>query len=137
MTKRSTVDIAVALKRQERVLTENRDFIIRHLDADDVIDQLIQARLMGKNAVQRLGILTMSRVDKNRIIFEQLSIVGPDSLKIFCDILKKESRQTFIADQLEKCREASVSKTNMHALGVTNSKFSVQTLKSLNLSYVY
>ena len=116
MTKRSTLDIAVALERQERVLTENRDFIIRHLDADDVIDQLIQARLMGKNAVQRLGIVTMSRVDKNRIIFEQLSIAGPDSLKIFCDILKKESRQTFIADQLEKCREpSSVSKTNMHA----------------------
>ena len=114
MTKRSTLDIAVALERQERVLTENRDFIIRHLDADDVIDQLIQARLMGKNAVQRLGIVTMSRVDKNRIIFEQLSIAGPDSLKIFCDILKKESRQTFIADQLEKCREPSVSKTNMH-----------------------
>ena len=67
MTRRSTLDIAVALERQERVLTENRDFIIRHLDADDVIDQLIQARLMGKNAVQRLGIITMSSRELTRI----------------------------------------------------------------------
>ena len=47
-------DIEVTLDEQERVLTENRDFIIKHLDADDVIDELIQARLMGKNAAQRV-----------------------------------------------------------------------------------
>ena len=96
-------DIKVTLEQQERVLTENRDLIIKHLDADDVIDELIQARLMGKNAAQRVQLVTMSRVDKNRIIFEQLSIAGPGSLEKFCDILKKEKRQTFIAEQLEKC----------------------------------
>ena len=97
-------DIKVTLEQQERVLTENRDFIIKHLDADDVIDELIQARLMGKNAEQRVQLVTMSRVDKNRIIFEQLSIAGPGALEKFCDILKKEKRQTFIAEQLEKCK---------------------------------
>ena len=56
-------DIKVTLEQQERVLTENRDFIIKHLDADDVIDELIQARLMGKNAAQRVQLVTMSRVD--------------------------------------------------------------------------
>ena len=96
-------DIKVTLEQQERVLTENRDFIIKHLDADDVIDELIQARLMGKNAAQRVELMTMSRVDKNKVIFEQLSIAGPGALKKFCDILKKEKRQTFIAEQLEKC----------------------------------
>ena len=96
-------DIRVTLEQQERVLTENRDFIIKYLDADDVIDHLIQARLLGKNAAQRVELVTTSRVDKNRIIFEQLSIAGPGALERFCDILKKENRQTFIAEQLEKC----------------------------------
>ena len=59
-------DIKVTLEQQERVLTENRDLIIKHLDADDVIDELIQARLMGKNAAQRVQLMTMSRVDKTR-----------------------------------------------------------------------
>ena len=36
-------DIRKTLELQERVLTENRDFIIKNLDADDVIDELIQA----------------------------------------------------------------------------------------------
>ena len=96
-------DIKEILELQERVLTENRDFIIKHLDADDVIDELIQARLMGKNSAQKVELVTMSRRDKNRIICEQLSTAGPGALEKFCDILKKESRQTFIAEQLEKC----------------------------------
>ena len=96
-------DIKVTLERQERVLTENRDFIIKHLDADDVIDELIQTRLIGENAAQRVELVTMSRVDKNRIIFEQLSIAGPGALEKFFDILRKKMRQTFIAEQLEKC----------------------------------
>ena len=96
-------DLRVTLELQEKVLTENRDTIIKHLDADDVIDELIRARLVGKNAAQRLGLMTITRVDKNRIIYEQVSTAGPGALERFCDIIKKESRQTFIADQLEKC----------------------------------
>ena len=96
-------DLRVTLELQEKVLTENRDIIIKHLDADDVIDELIRARLVGKNAAQRLGLMTITRVDKNRIIYEQVSTAGPGALERFCDIIKKESRQTFIADQLEKC----------------------------------
>ena len=97
------VDIEFSLEQQEQVLVANRDFIIKHLDADDVIDELIQARLIGKNAAQRVQLVTMSRGDKNRIIFEQLSIAGPGALEKFCSIVKKEKRQTFIAEQLEKC----------------------------------
>ena len=95
------VDIELSLEQQERVLAANRDFIIKHLDADDVIDGLIQARLIGENAVQRVQLMTMSRVDKNRIIFEQLSIAGPGALENFCDILIKKKRQTFIAEKLK------------------------------------
>ena len=57
---------------------------------------------MGKNATQRVGLVTMSRVDKNRIICDQLSIAGPGTLERFCE---KESRQSFILEQLEKCGE--------------------------------
>ena len=98
-------DLRVTLELQEKVLTENRDIIIKHLDADDVIDELIRARLVGKNAAQRLGLMTITGVDKNRIIYEQVSTAGPGALERFCDIIKKESRQTFIADLLEKCNE--------------------------------
>jgi len=45
----------------------------------------------------------MSRVNKNRIIFEQLSIAEPGAVEKFCDILKKKKRQMFIAEQLAKC----------------------------------
>ena len=34
-------DIKMTLELQEKILTDNRDFIIKHLDADDVIDELI------------------------------------------------------------------------------------------------
>ena len=99
-----TVDIELLLEQQEQVLVANRDFIIRHLDADDVIDELIQARLIGENAAQKIGLGTMSRIDKNRIIFEQLSIAGPGALEKFCDILIKK-RKGFIANKLtEECR---------------------------------
>ena len=92
------------LELQERVLMENREFIIKNLDADDVIDELIQARMIGENAAQRVGLVTMTRVEKNRIIFEQLNISGPGALERFCDILKKKGRQTFIAEQLANCK---------------------------------
>ena len=99
-----TVDIELLLEQQEQVLAANRDFIIKHLDADDVIDELIQARVIGKNAAQRIGLGTMSRTGKNRIIFEQLSIAGPGALKKFCDVLKKDERQMFIAVKVEQCK---------------------------------
>ena len=96
-----TVNIELLLEQQEQVLVANRDFIIKHLDADDVIDELIQARLISDNAAQRIGLGTISRIDKmNRIIFEQLSIAGPSALEKFCVILQKK-RKGFIADKLK------------------------------------
>lgn len=92
----------VPLEEQEKVFLANRDFIIKYLDADDVIDELIQAQLIGRSAAQRLGLMSMSRVDKNRVIYEQLHMTGPGSLQTFCDVLKKKKRQLFIAERLER-----------------------------------
>jgi len=88
---------------QEQVLNENRDFLVKHLDADDVIDELIQQRLMGRSAAQRVQLAGTSRGDKNRIIFDQLTIAGPDAVNKFCKILRNNKRQIFIVERLEKC----------------------------------
>ena len=41
MVDEKMADIKVMLELQEKMLTDNRDLIIKYLDADDVIDQLI------------------------------------------------------------------------------------------------
>ena len=92
----------VSLEQQEQVLENNRDFIVKRLDADDVIDELIQANLIGQNAAQRVQLMGTSRVEKNRIIFDQLVTCGPGALEKFCEILRRKKRQSFIAEQLEK-----------------------------------
>ena len=102
------VDIELSLEQQEQVLITNRDFIIKHLDTDEVIDELIQARVIGENAAQRIGLVMMTRVEKNRIIFDQLSTAGPGILETFCDILRKKRRQTFIAEKLQKCKKEAI-----------------------------
>ena len=96
-------DVENSLLVQEQVLTENRDFIVKHLGAEDIIDELIQERLMGRSAEQRVQLAGASRVDKNRIICEQLSTAGPDAVNKFCKILRNNKRQIFIAERIEKC----------------------------------
>ena len=94
----------VTLEQQEQVLEDNRDFIVIRLDADEVIDELIQTNLIGQNAAQRVQLMGTSRVEKNRIIVDQLITCGPGALEKFCEILKRKKRQSFIAEQLEKCK---------------------------------
>ena len=95
----------MSLEEQKRVLTSNREFIVDNLDADDVIDELIQEKMVGRNAAQRVQLVGMTRVEKNRIIVDQLSIAGPGGLEKFCEILRKNTRQMFIAEELEKCNK--------------------------------
>ena len=97
------------LEQQVQVLYDNYDFIISYLDADDVIDELIQERLVGPMAAQRLQLMGISSVDKNRLILQQLTTAGPGALEKFCRILKKKQRQSFIAEPLEKCELVNVT----------------------------
>ena len=96
-------DSQMNLEQQEQILENNHDFIAKRLDADDVIDELIQAKLIGQNAAQRVELMGTSRLEKNRIIFDQLITCGPGALEKFCEILRRKKRQSFIAEQLEKC----------------------------------
>ena len=107
---RKMADSQMSLEQQEQVLGNNRDFIVKHLDADDVIDELIQEKLIGQNAAQRVELLGTSRVEKNRIIFDQLITCGPTALEKFCEILRRKKRQSFIAEQLEKCEYMKINK---------------------------
>ena len=93
-----------SLEEEKKVLARNRQFIVDYLEADDVIDELIQSRVIGANAAQRVQLVGVSRVEKNRIIVEQLNTCGPGTLKVFCGILRRCGRQSFIADQLERSR---------------------------------
>ena len=86
------------------MLTDNHDFIIKYLDADDIIDELIQARMISENAAQRLQLREISEAEKNRVIVHQIATSGPGMLEKFCEILKKKKRQNFIAEQIEKCK---------------------------------
>ena len=100
----TTTSEPAPMEQQEQVLEDNRDFIIRRLDSDEVIDELIQANLIGQNAAQRVQLPVTIRVEKNRIIYDQLITCGPGALEKFCEILKRKKRQSFIAVQLEKCK---------------------------------
>ena len=95
----------VSLKQQEELLTDNRDFIVKYLDPDDVIDGLIQDHLIGENAAQKVTQpMGWSREEKNRIIVDQLSMSGPGAVEKFCNIIREKKRQIFIAEELEKCK---------------------------------
>ena len=93
-----------SFEEEKEILAKNRTFIVDNLEADDVIDELIQSRLIGGNAAQRVQLVGVSRVEKNRIIVEQLRTCGPGTLEVFCRILRRYGRQSFIADQLEKSK---------------------------------
>ena len=94
-----------SLEQQEQILTNNCDFIVKHLDPDDIIDELIQDHLIGQNAAQKVTQpMGWSREEKNRIIIDQLSMSGPGALDKFCEIIRRKKRQIFIAEKLEKCK---------------------------------
>ena len=73
---------------EQQILLDNRDVIINTLDTDDIIDQLKKERLISQSTVQRL--IGRSKIDKNRIVFEQLSNAGPGMVEKFCNILKNQ-----------------------------------------------
>ena len=92
------------LQQQEEALTNNRDFIVKYLDPDDVIDELIQDHLIGENAAQKVTQpMGWSREEKNRIIVDQLIMSRPGAVEKFCEIIRRKKRQIFIAEELEKC----------------------------------
>ena len=54
----------VSLEHKKKVLQDKRGYVVEYLDADDVIDELIQSNLIGQNAAQQVQLRAMSRVEK-------------------------------------------------------------------------
>ena len=63
----------VSLEQQEQVLKRNRDFIVSRLDANDIIDELIQEDLVGSHAAGQIQQTGKTRTEKNRVVFDQMS----------------------------------------------------------------
>ena len=66
------------------------------------MDHLISKHLIGNSAYQQLCLPIKTTQAKNRIIVDELSSGGPDTLEEFCAILKKNRGTKYIADHLEK-----------------------------------
>ena len=114
-----TAEDSTSLMKERDILCRNRRFLVDNLEPDDVIDDLIQSRLIGENAAQRVQLGGVSRVEKNRIIVEQLNTSRPGTLKEFCRILRRYGRQSFIADQLEKGKPIQYSHLVLAARDIT------------------
>jgi len=96
----STQPVMEAVEKQRQILTRKRSLIVKWLDPDDIVDDLIQSSLVGPSAAQQLQ-LNKTLQEKNRIIVDQLSIGGPGTLTQFCEILRSRKRQMYIAEELE------------------------------------
>ena len=88
------------LSLEKEVLMKNRENIIKYLDADDIINDLIHARLVSESTPQDL--IGKSKVDKNRIIYEQLINAESGALEKFREVLNNQRRQTPLTKQLGK-----------------------------------
>jgi len=86
------------MEKKKQILTQNRVYIVKWLDPNDVIDELIESNLVGEAAAQKLK-LEKTRQEKNQIIVDQLCTGGPGTLTQFCKILRR-TRQAFIAQKL-------------------------------------
>ena len=105
MTTRSrTASLVASVEVTEEVLNSNREFLVKRLDGEDLIDKLIEERLLSESAAQRAQLPPVTKAEKNRIIVEQLMTAGPDALEIFCRILRKKKKQVYIAEKLEKSK---------------------------------
>jgi len=91
----------VYLKKQRVVFTNNLALLVDCPDPDDVIDELVQEKMIGKHAAQQVQLQQITNREKNRIIIEQLTNSGPGTLEKFCRILRTTGRLAFIAEALE------------------------------------
>ena len=96
------LEVDKRLELQKKVFTNCREYIVKHLNPDDIVDNLVSKHLIGDTACQQLCLPIKITQDKNRIIVNELSSGGPDTLEKFCAILNENSRIKHISDQLQK-----------------------------------
>ena len=90
------------MELQKEVFTNCRQYIVKHLSPDDVMDILLSKHLIEDSAYQQLRLPIKTTQDKNRTIVDELCSGGPGVFEEFCAILKNKKRTKHIADHLEK-----------------------------------
>ena len=91
-----SLDIAAEVISNQRVLLSQK------LSSDDLMDYLIADRLVDNSTGEKLSMMCFTPVEKNRMIITSLSKGPPGTLKRFCAILRKVTKYSYIADELEK-----------------------------------
>ena len=91
-----SLDISTEVIGNQRVLLSQK------LSADDLMDYLIAERLVDSNVGEKLGMMSFTPMEKNRMIINCLAKGGPGTLKKFCAILRKVKKYSYIADELER-----------------------------------
>ena len=74
---------------------------MQYLNPDDVMDELTSKLLISPSTHERLRTSAETAKKKNRIIVDELSNGGLDTLEKFCEILKENRGTKFMANKLE------------------------------------
>jgi len=82
--------------------SDKRSYLTKFLSPDDIIDQLISARLVGPTVCQQLSSFHIIRSEKNRIIVDELSCGQQGTVEKFCAILRKTRTMKHIGEKLEQ-----------------------------------
>ncbi|XP_065906790.1 NACHT, LRR and PYD domains-containing protein 14-like isoform X2 [Dysidea avara] len=86
---------------EAEVFNEAEDFLIQHLDPDDLFDDAIRENIISPSAQRKIR---PSAEDKTRIMVEQFKRSGPGTLEKVCNMLRRPARndrQGYIANFLE------------------------------------
>lgn len=87
---------------ETEVLTNKRHYLVKNIKPDDIIDGLIEKRLVGDSAKQKYGLLITTTDQKVQIILEELLRSRPGFLKDFCEVLDKSKTQGHVVDELQR-----------------------------------
>lgn len=90
------------LSLQYDFFIKQRSYLIRFLSPDDIIDHLISAHLVGPTVHEQVCSFHVIRSEKNRIIVEELSRGGVETVEEFCQILRETRTMNHVAEKLEK-----------------------------------
>lgn len=89
-------------KIEDEVLRNKQQYLVTHVKPDDILDALVQNKLVGDSADQQYNLRTNTISDKVRIILNELRRSRPGYLKEFCTILKGSRTQDHIVAELQK-----------------------------------
>ncbi|XP_065901002.1 uncharacterized protein [Dysidea avara] len=94
----------------EEVLSNKRVFLTQNLSSNDLVDYLVQERMIDDSIHQKLGMPCFTPMEKNRWIIDSLVTGPPNTFKRFCAILRKVKKYNYIAEELERERASVISR---------------------------